>query len=121
MVLHLSFPDPEDPLGNSNTYVLHPTFAVNCGPGTLFVLTAHDDLRFCHQAYFSDAVVKALGVAGYRFAFVIRWLQLVREFDPSAKHGIVLTPTLEVEAKRRKKEKAKKARRKHNQRLMRFA
>lgn len=50
MDLVLSFP----PLGNSHApkrdYVLHPRLRIPCGEGTLLVLTAPDDLLFCHEA-----------------------------------------------------------------------
>ena len=92
---------------------MHPRFKVRCGAGTLFIFRAPDDLFFCHEAAFEDAVAAAAGAAGCRFAYVFRWLQSVRYFhqDPQKKHAMVLTPELEHHARdRREKQSRKRAR-----------
>ena len=110
MTLTLSFPPPHDPTANRDDYVVHPEFRVRCGAGTLFVFRTPDDLFFCHEAAFDDAVAAAAGAAGYRFAYVFRWLQSVRDFhlDPTKRHGMLLTHNLEQAAKERRASKAKK-------------
>ena len=84
-------------------------FSVPCGSGTLFIFTPHDDLRFCHEAKFSDACLEIHGCGGYRIAYVIRWLQSVRHFDPSRRHAMLLPAELSAKEQERKRRKRRMA------------
>ena len=50
MDLKLSFPPPGKPYAERKDYVLHQKLRIPCGPGSLFVFRAEDDLLFCHEA-----------------------------------------------------------------------
>ena len=117
MSLTLSFPPQGDRCGSRSTYVIHPKFGVPCEFGTLFIFTPHDDLRFCHEAHFREVDMQLCGSAGCRFAYVVRWLQSARQFQPEAKHAMVLTPHLQKVAAERKKKRADKAKREREQAL----
>ena len=109
MDLVLSFP----PLGNSHApkrdYVLHPRLRIPCGEGTLLVLTAPDDLLFCHEAVnaLQTDLHRTAENCGYRFVFVFRWLQSLRYFQPHLGHSMVLTTELEEKEKERRAAKRK--------------
>ena len=49
MDLNLSFPPPGKPYAERKNYVLHHKLKIPCGPGSLFVFWAEDDLLFCHE------------------------------------------------------------------------
>jgi hypothetical protein len=74
MVLQLTFPPSRCEAGDRTTYVMEPLFSVPCGNGTLFVFSPVDDLFFCHEAFFAPKTLETFGAAGYRMAFVMRWL-----------------------------------------------
>ena len=74
MVLQLSFPPNPRHARDRSTYVTKPLFSVPCGSGTLFVFSPLDDLFFCHEAFFEPRTLSRFGAAGYRMAFVMRWL-----------------------------------------------
>ena len=110
MDLILSFPDPKNLEGPRKTYLVHPTFTVSLWAGTLFVFKASDDLFFCHEASFAESILDAIGNAGYRFAYVFRWLQSVRLFSTNWPFGMVVPNELLEQASARKAAKQKRKR-----------
>jgi len=74
MVMQLSFPVAGLEAHDRSKYTTDPIFSARCGEGTLFAFSPTDDLFFCHEVSFEQATLDALGAAGYRCAFVIRWL-----------------------------------------------
>jgi len=101
----LSFP-PRDDLGaNRDEYVIHPTFCVALGAGTLLIFSPVDDLFFCHEAFFLRD-----GVGGYRLAFVFRWLSQERNFY-CCTNTMKLSAELEQKEAELKRKRAAKSKR----------
>ena len=67
MTFALSFPPRGEPTATTKAYRIDPLFKIPLGVGTLLVFSPHDDLYFCHEAWFED------GASGHRLAFVFRW------------------------------------------------
>ena len=109
MRLTLSFPNPNNRYGNRDTYIMHPKFMVPCSHGTLFVFAAVDDLFFCHEACFEQAILECFGNGGYRFAYVFRWLKSAREFytNPEKKFAMKVPEALQQRYEERHKLKRK--------------
>ena len=79
MTFCLSFPTATS--SSVKEYVVHPTFCVPLGAGTLLVFHPMDDLCFCHEAWLTCGGGIDAGDAGaYRLAFVFRWLTQARTF-----------------------------------------
>ena len=80
MTCQLWFPPAGDPTAPRKKYIAHePTFSMQCGPGTLFVFKAVDDVRYLH----GFSVTSGRGeehACGVRIAWVYRWLTSVRPF-----------------------------------------
>ena len=109
MDLKLSFPPPGKPYAERKDYVLHQKLRIPCGPGSLFVFRAEDDLLFCHEAVnaLQTDLHRTAENCGYRFVFVFRWLQSLRYFQPHLGHSMVLTTELEEKEKERRAAKRK--------------
>ena len=60
-MLQLRFPHKNDPNADRKTYDVHASFAIQLGPGMLFILDPLDDVYMTHEAHF-EACVKPLGV-----------------------------------------------------------
>ena len=100
MAFTLSFPSDGD--SKVRDYVIHPSYTVSLGAGTLLVFSPVDDVFFCHEAAFlSDEH------GTHRMAFVYRWLTAARKFYvKNNKHK--LSERLEEQARDRKRRKQAK-------------
>ena len=74
MQIKLSYPPRKTGHARVDQYVSHPDFCMSAANGTLFILSPTDDLFFCHEAFFTEETQQLFGNTGYRFAFVMRWL-----------------------------------------------
>ena len=114
----------KDPFVNRSFYVVHPTFALPLGPGTLFLMSPEDDLHFTHEAafevileeesIFDDPESPNIGDYEWREAWVWRHLGSFKAFHVSnGMHMHASADILEQEKKRKAKrsEKASKERR----------
>ena len=104
MTFCLSFPPASNPEAPASDYVVHPTFCVPLGAGTLLIFSPVDDVFFCHEAWLSD------DRGTHRLAFVFRWLSQSRKFY-QATGKMKLSPELAAKATQRTHEKAKKRQR----------
>ena len=101
MTFSLSFPTGAD--SKAGNYVIHPSYCVSLGAGTLLVFNPLDDVMFCHEAAFLSDVDGT-----HRLAFVFRWLTSEREFYVSNnKHK--LSEPLQDQHEEKQKRKRRKA------------
>jgi hypothetical protein len=108
MTFALSYPPPTSICAPTEEYVIHPTFCVPLGAGTLLVFSPEDDLFFCHEAFFEYETG-----GSHRMAFVFRWLTQARDFytgEDGCKdvNKMKLSRELVERAAARKRQKAQK-------------
>jgi hypothetical protein len=113
MQMGLSFPLDKADARDREIYVQPRQLRIPLRPGSLLVYSAFDDLFFCHEVAFPDAVppngvIRAKQASLYRVAFVFRWLNESQErlyyLDP-ARNGRHVPSDTEVKkwsGKRRK-------------------
>ena len=73
MTFALSFPTERE--SSTKDYVIHPSYCVSLGAGTLLIFSPVDDVFFCHEAFFLQD-----SSGTHRLAFVFRWLTAPRVF-----------------------------------------
>ena len=113
MTMLLRYPHNDTYKEDMTKYVIHPSFTMRLGPGTLFILDPVDDVHFTHEAHFDFTFGEDDGV---RIAYVFRHCQQVHMFHthPNAKRQIHVPlediQRREAERKRRRAREAKRRR-----------
>jgi hypothetical protein len=109
MLLRLRYAHQDKPHQNMEDYVIHPTFCIPLGPGTLFVLHPQDDVWMTHEAIY-ELEPDEEECNGVRIAFVLRHCQKLLPFTTSAsrKHQRIMDS--EVIATQQKLRAQKRAR-----------
>ena len=112
MIMTLRFPHADNLHENRKNYIIHPTFKLRLGPGTLFVFDPVDDLFFTHEAEcvrpFEASPDSPIGETGWREAWVFRLLGSLRPFHlPEEGGGLAMDERLQAKAAQRKKARAR--------------
>jgi hypothetical protein len=108
MTLRLRYAHKDSPKENMKDYVIHPTFCLRLGPGTLFVLHPQDDVWMTHEMIYELEADEQH--SGLRIAFAFRHCQLLLPFNASGKRQRSIDDDVIVtQEKLRRKKRAKKA------------
>ena len=111
MIFKMSFP----PRGHEHTATLkeHVTsdmFTLKLKAGSLLVYKFPDDLHYAHECHFEECMRHEMGIGGWRAAWVMRYLTVARQFDPST-HKLVTTEQHSVRDEERMKARLSKKKR----------
>ena len=118
MVFTLAFAEHGAPLDcPRDRYIIHPSFQMQLGHGTLSILDPIDDLFFTHGAQF-DGDYRVTTIDGdptwWRLGWVFRWLGAEKDFyaDPAKQAGMRLTRVLLAKGEEYQKNKRMRMKRK---------